>query len=86
MAVLDEQIDFIKNVLTFPRWRRAQIGKVAGDREKLKGLGRHYNKDVGRHNKAMSGQAYGSGGHNKENDEEMKRLFRKNSAGKEDLR
>lgn len=52
----------------------------------MKGLGRHYNKDAGRHNKAVSRQAYGSGGHNKENDEEMKRLFRKNSAGKEDLR
>lgn len=52
----------------------------------MKGLGRHYNKDVGRHNKAVSGQAYGSGGHNKENNGEMKRLFRKNSVGKEDLR
>ena len=51
----------------------------------MKGLGRHYNKDVGRHNKAVSGQAYGSGEYNKENNEEMKRIFRENSAEKEDL-
>lgn len=51
----------------------------------MKRLGRHYNKDVGRRNKAVSGQAYGSGGHNKENNGEMGRLFQRKSAEKKEF-
>ena len=70
-----DRLDFIKEILTFRRWRRAQNWKGVWFREKSKGIGRQYNKDVGGRNKAVSWQAYGSGGYNKENDEETRSRF-----------
>ena len=76
----------INDFLTFPLPRMPQNPSRHLLLRLAKPLAHRYNKDVGRHNKAVSGQAYGSGEYNKENDGEMKRIFRKNSAGKEDLR